>query len=189
MSSAKGGLCSSDSSYFSFFSPFFIFVNCRIYSIPNKPWQCDKWPISAWNPIWLIVLHLPTLPLQLLRCWLQGKYATYWITSSASWSTLGFPWRAPKRIWPRLTLFSLWEQTRSQPEAVMAASHITHWGCLVMYLYEGKPYCIKCLKLVLHILFVNCFVTLSEWKELHVYKILRLNGVSITCMDTFRSFL
>lgn len=53
----------------------------------------------------------------------------------------------------------------------MAAGHITHWGCLVMYLYEGRPYCIKCPKLVLHILFVSCFVTLSEWKELHIYKI------------------
>lgn len=141
----------------------------------------------AWNAIWLIVLHLPRFPLEwLVQCWLQGKCATYWITSSVSWSTLGFPWRAPKCIWPRPTLFSLWEQTRSQPEAVMAAGHITHWGCLVMYLYEGRPYCIKCVKLVLRILFVNCFVTFSEWKELHMYKILRLNGVYITCMDTFR---
>jgi len=55
-----------------------------------------------------------------------------------------------------------------------------------MYLHEGSPYCIKCLKLVLRILFVNFFVTLSEGNELHRYKILRLNGVYITCMDTFR---
>lgn len=177
----RGLLSSNDS---------FVF-NCRIHSITNKSWQCDKWPISAedpaWNPIWLMVLHLPRFLLEwLVQSWLQGKCATYWITSSASWSTLGFPWRAPKCIWPRPTLFSLWEQTRSQPEAVMAAGHITHWGCLVMYLYERRPYCIKCLKLVLHILFVNCFVSLSEWKELHMYKILRLNGVYITCMYTLR---